>query len=182
MIYYHHLESPLGQLLLTSDGRSLTGLYLEGQKYYPQMTQTWLADRHLDVLSHAQTQLEEYFAHQRQTFDLPLAPTGTDFQQRVWQALSDITFGTTISYGTLAQVIGMPSASRAVGAANGRNPISIVVPCHRVIAANQSLTGYAGGLDRKRWLLKHEQGRSNFNVEGPNVKEAERFQQTVLPL
>jgi len=101
-------------------------------------------------------QLREYFAGDRHEFDLKLAPRGTDFQLRVWRALWDIPAGTTTSYGAIAEAIGKPTASRAVGAANGRNPISIVVPCHRVIGSNGTLTGYGGGLDRKAWLLNHE--------------------------
>ena len=104
-------------------------------------------------------QLAEYFAGSRQDFDLPLRPQGTAFQQTVWQALLDIPYGTTESYGELARRIGQPTASRAVGLANGRNPISIVIPCHRVVGANGSLTGYGGGIERKRTLLDLEQDR-----------------------
>ncbi|MCE3025554.1 methylated-DNA--[protein]-cysteine S-methyltransferase [Salinicola sp. DM10] len=101
-------------------------------------------------------QLDAYFAGELTHFDLPLAPAGTEFQRRVWQALTTIAFGEIRSYAAQAEAIGRPSATRAVGAANGRNPLSIVVPCHRVIGANGRLTGYAGGLERKRWLLGHE--------------------------
>jgi methylated-DNA-[protein]-cysteine S-methyltransferase len=157
MIYYTWLESPLGAILLTSDGRSLTGLYLQGQKSFPQQTADWQEVEQLDPFVQTRKQLAEYFTHQRQQFDLPLDPQGTAFQKQVWQRLRQIPFGETLSYGELAAMMGKPTASRAVGAANGRNPISIVVPCHRVIAANGMLTGYAGGLDRKQWLLQHEQ-------------------------
>ncbi|WFF43018.1 methylated-DNA--[protein]-cysteine S-methyltransferase [Salinicola endophyticus] len=105
---------------------------------------------------HCAQQLDAYFAGELTHFDLPLAPAGTDFQRQVWQALTRIGFGETRSYAEQAQAIGRPSATRAVGAANGRNPLAIVVPCHRVIGANGRLTGYAGGLERKRWLLAHE--------------------------
>jgi len=101
-------------------------------------------------------QLAEYFAGERREFELPIAPRGTGFQERVWQALVAIRFGETRSYRELAQAIGRPAASRAVGTANAKNPISIIVPCHRVIAASGELTGYAGGLPAKRWLLDHE--------------------------
>ncbi len=111
------------------------------------------ADRAHDL---AATQLREYFAGHRRTFDVPIAPIGTAFQLEVWRALTAIPFGETRSYGELARTLGRPSASRAVGAANGQNPLSIIVPCHRVIAASGALTGYAGGLDAKRWLLGHE--------------------------
>lgn len=154
-MYYKWFDSPIAKLLLTSKGQSLTGLYLQGQKHFPA-TSNWKESAELDVFIEAEKQLTEYFAHQRQHFDLPLDPVGTTFQKQVWEQLQQIPFGETISYGTLAQRIGVPTASRAVGAANGRNPISIVVPCHRVIATNGKMTGYAGGIDRKQWLLQHE--------------------------
>ena len=157
MIYYTWLESPLGALWLTSDGRSLTGLYLQGQKSFPQQTNDWQKAEQLDLFIQTQAQLTEYFAHQRHQFDLPIDPQGTEFQKQVWQQLLQIPFGETLSYGALAKILGKPTASRAVGAANGQNPISIIVPCHRVVAANGALTGYAGGLERKQWLLQHEQ-------------------------
>ena len=109
-----------------------------------------------DLLRHAVHQLQEYFQGQRQSFTLPLAPPGTPFQQRVWQALQHIPFGTTLTYRDLAQRLGMPQAARAVGHANGRNPVAIVIPCHRLIGSDGQLRGYAGGLDRKRRLLQHE--------------------------
>jgi methylated-DNA-[protein]-cysteine S-methyltransferase len=156
MIDYTWLDSPLGPLLLTSDGRSLSGLYLQGQKHFPVKTDDWQASAQAEPFAQAKSQLAEYFAHQRQSFDLPLNPQGTAFQKQIWQLLSTIPFGETISYGALAQKVGQPGASRAVGAANGRNPHAIIVPCHRVIAASGKLTGYAGGLERKQWLLAHE--------------------------
>jgi methylated-DNA-[protein]-cysteine S-methyltransferase len=164
--HYRWLDTPIGKVLLTANDRALTGLYLQDQKYFPQMAEATAESQRSEVLDLAQTQLTEYFALQRQQFDLPLSPEGTEFQKQVWQLLQKIPFGETISYGTLAQWYGQPNASRAVGAANGRNPISIIVPCHRVVATNGKLTGYAGGLDRKQWLLQHEQtmtqGQLNF--------------------
>lgn len=109
------------------------------------------------MLARAAAQLAAYFAGERRDFDLPLAPQGTPFQQRVWDALLAIPYGAVRSYGDVARAIGRPAASRAVGAANGRNPIAIIVPCHRVIGASGQLTGYGGGLPTKRWLLEHEQ-------------------------
>ena len=159
MIYYVWIESPLGELLLKSDGQSLTGLYLQGQKSFPEELEDWEEAAQLELFEQTQTQLKEYFAHQRKQFNLPLNPQGTKFQQKVWQQLLQIPFGETISYGTLAQRLGKTSAPRAVGAANGRNPISIIIPCHRVIAADGKLTGYAGGIDRKQWLLHHEEAK-----------------------
>jgi methylated-DNA-[protein]-cysteine S-methyltransferase len=160
MMQSRWIDSPVGRILLTANDRALTGLYLEDQKYFPQLAESTGEGSRSAILDLAETQLAEYFALQRQQFDLPVAPEGTEFQKQVWQLLQQIPFGETISYGKLAQWYGQPHASRAVGAANGRNPISIVVPCHRVIAANGKLTGYAGGLDRKQWLLQHEKTRS----------------------
>jgi methylated-DNA-[protein]-cysteine S-methyltransferase len=108
------------------------------------------------------TQLAEYFAGSRRTFELPLAPKGTDFQRRVWQALAGIPYGETRCYAEIAEQLGCKGGQRAVGAANGRNPLAIVVPCHRVIGSNGRLTGYAGGIDRKQWLLAHESGEADF--------------------
>jgi methylated-DNA-[protein]-cysteine S-methyltransferase len=166
MTYYQWFESPLGPLLLTSDGQSLTGLYLQGQKYFPSLGPTWQEQPQVSPFPQAQEQLAAYFAGQRHNFDLPLNAQGTDFQQRVWQGLGQIPFGETRSYQALAKLIGQPQAVRAVGAANGRNPIAIIVPCHRVIARNGQLTGYAGGLDRKRWLLHHE--RAAIATDSPS--------------
>ena len=172
MIYYRWMDSPLGKLLLTSDGQSLTGLYLQGQKHFPEMTAAWQQSEQVNPFGQVQVQLQEYFAHQRQQFDVPIQPQGTDFQRQVWHFLCQIPYGETISYGELAQGIQQPTAARAVGAANGRNPIAVVVPCHRVIASNGKLTGYAGGLNRKQWLLGHEQA-----VHRPQISEA--FQQSL---
>jgi methylated-DNA-[protein]-cysteine S-methyltransferase len=109
-----------------------------------------------ELLEHARRQLAEYFARSRSTFDLPLDAVGSVFQRRVWDALRAIPYGTTVSYSELARRLGDSRATRAVGAANGRNPIPIIVPCHRVVGARGDLTGFGGGLDRKRWLLEHE--------------------------
>jgi methylated-DNA-[protein]-cysteine S-methyltransferase len=152
---FSYLESPIGRLLLTSDGTALTGLYMEPSRK-AQCTDGWVQDVTVAPLSAAVRQLTEYFAGTRREFDLPLRLQGTTFQTRVWRELTEIPYGQTWSYGQLAHRIDKPSASRAVGLANGRNPISILVPCHRVIGADGSLTGYGGGLERKRWLLAHE--------------------------
>ena len=150
-----HVDSPIGRLLLTCDGTALTGLYmnLNGNT---QSTDGWGEDADIEPLAKTAQQLNEYFAGTRREFDLPLRLQGTVFQQRVWQELKEIPYGTTWSYGQLAKRLGNPNASRAVGLANGQNPISILVPCHRVIGADGSLTGYGGGLERKQWLLTHE--------------------------
>jgi methylated-DNA-[protein]-cysteine S-methyltransferase len=152
---YSYFESPIGRLLLTSDGTALTGLYMEPSRK-AQCTDGWMEDVTVAPLSAAVRQLTEYFAGTRREFDLPLRLQGTTFQTRVWRELTEIPYGQTWSYGQLAHRIDQPSASRAVGLANGRNPISILVPCHRVIGADGSLTGYGGGIERKRWLLAHE--------------------------
>lgn len=153
--YFSKMNSPIGELLLVGNGAALTQLLMLNQKYYGSETQQdWRRD---DALFRAaREQLEAYFAGELRIFDLPLAPAGTAFQQKVWRALRDIPFGQTESYGALAKRIDAPKASRAVGMANGHNPISIIVPCHRVIGANGNLTGYGGGIERKRWLLEHE--------------------------
>jgi methylated-DNA-[protein]-cysteine S-methyltransferase len=151
---YSYLDSPLGALLVARDDVGLTALYLSTGRHQFVVPTGW--DRDDDAFDDARTQLDEYFAGQRTEFDLPLHLLGTPFQQRVWAALREIPYGQTASYGQTAAAIGAPTASRAVGLANGQNPVSIVVPCHRVIGANGSLTGYGGGLDAKRWLLSHE--------------------------
>ena len=151
------MESPVGVLTLTAvDGR-LTGLHMDGQRHAPDTSPD--CERDDDGLAPVVEQLEAYFGGSRETFDVPLELAGTDFQRRVWAGLLDIPYGETISYGELARRVGRPGASRAVGLANGRNPVAIIVPCHRVIGANGTLTGYGGGLDRKVWLLDHERGR-----------------------
>jgi methylated-DNA-[protein]-cysteine S-methyltransferase len=152
---FTNFDSPIGRLLLTTDGTALTGLYMEVSRK-AQSTEGWVEDDSVGPLAETVRQLTEYFAGTRREFDLPLRLAGTAFQQRVWRELTEIPYGETWSYGQLAKRINKPSASRAVGLANGRNPISILVPCHRVIGANGSLTGYGGGLERKQWLLAHE--------------------------
>ncbi|MDX6212382.1 MAG: methylated-DNA-[protein]-cysteine S-methyltransferase [Frankiales bacterium] len=148
--YTTTIDSPVGPLVLTSDGEALTRLLFDAP-----VDPSWSTDS-CPVLERAVAQLAEYFAGERTTFDLPLEPAGTPFQQTTWLALREIPYAQTINYGQLALRVGNARASRAVGLANGRNPISIVVPCHRVIGANGSLTGYGGGLDRKRLLLDLE--------------------------
>jgi methylated-DNA-[protein]-cysteine S-methyltransferase len=148
--------SPLGGVLLAATPHGLAGLWFEGQRYHPDTTRWRMAPDH-PVLALAMRQLDEYFAGRRTRFDLPLdLQGGTPFQQSVWHALLGIPAGQRTSYAVLSQRIGRPTAVRAVGAAVGRNPVSIVVPCHRVVGTDGSLTGYAGGLDRKTALLRLE--------------------------
>ena len=154
-VYFNYVESPIGKLLLTSDGSGLTGLYFEAHRRGPEPGEGW--ERRDALFSQARAELSEYFDCDRQKFNLKLALHGTPFQQRVWAALRAIPLGTTVTYKALAESIGAAAAVRAVGAAVGRNPVSIIVPCHRVIGSNGSLTGFAGGIGRKRWLLGHEQ-------------------------
>ena len=151
--WFTMLDSPIGPLLLMSDGAALTGLHTQNDKYRPAVSPEWIRDADQSPLRETAAQLRTYFDGGLEEFDLPLAPSGTDFQLKVWRELCNIRFGETISYGELARRLGRPTASRAVGHCNARNPISIIVPCHRVIGADRSLTGYAGGLDRKRALL-----------------------------
>lgn len=156
MIYYTTLGSLVGPLLLTSDGTGLTGLYMAEHRHGPFVGADWLACAEASPFPEARRQLAAYFAGTRTRFDLPLAPQGTAFQSQVWEALRKIPYGQTISYGELARRIGKAGASRAVGLANGRNPISIIIPCHRVIGADGKLTGYGGGLAHKDALLSLE--------------------------
>jgi methylated-DNA-[protein]-cysteine S-methyltransferase len=149
-------ESPLGPMIVAATDSGLAGLWFDGQRHLPDSS-AWPMQPQHPVLRQAITQLEEYFGGRRTSFDLPLdLQGGTAFQQSVWQALLSIPRGGTTSYGVLSQRIGQPAAVRAVGAAVGRNPLSIIVPCHRVLGADGSLTGYAGGLQRKSALLQLE--------------------------
>lgn len=164
--FHTFYESPVGPLLLMSDGEALTGLHTESDKYRPRIRSDWVEDDNAVPFAAVKAQLGAYFERRLTEFDLPLNPQGTEFQMRVWKELCGIPFGETISYVELARRIGNPNASRAVGMANSRNPISIVVPCHRVIGADNSLTGYAGGLNRKRALLEHESAKADPGREG----------------
>ncbi len=152
------IPSPVGELTLVAAGGALAGVYLEDPGYPPSRSSLGApGDPAARPFAATASQLAAYFSGQRTDFDLPLVLAGTPFQQRVWSALRCIPYGTTVSYGQLARRLGMPRASRAVGHANARNPISIIVPCHRLIGTDGSLTGYGGGLDRKRFLLDLEQ-------------------------
>jgi methylated-DNA-[protein]-cysteine S-methyltransferase len=146
--------SPIGEVLLTARNDALTGLDLLNRRSDRTIPADWIEGG--KVLDGALAQLEAYFSGRSQDFDLPMEPSGTPFQRRVWDELSKIPYGETISYAELARRVGKAGAARAVGGANGRNPIGIIVPCHRVIAAGGTLGGYGGGLDRKLWLLQHE--------------------------
>ncbi len=146
--------SPIGALTLVATDTALVGLFMEAHTSEPLIAEA--EERRTPLLTTVSAQLDEYFAGRRERFDVPLAPRGTAFQTSVWAVLQLIPFGVTWSYAQVARALGSPKAVRAVGAANGRNPISVIIPCHRVIGADGSLTGYGGGLPRKRWLLAHE--------------------------
>jgi methylated-DNA-[protein]-cysteine S-methyltransferase len=147
------VSSPIGPLTLIATDHALTEIRFGADDDAPDAPDD---ARDHPIVAAAAAQLAAYFAGARRTFDLPLAPTGTAFQRAVWRALGDVAYGQTTGYGALARALGRPTAARAVGAANGANPLPIVVPCHRVIGADGTLTGYAGGLTIKRWLLAHE--------------------------
>jgi methylated-DNA-[protein]-cysteine S-methyltransferase len=161
---FRRFDSPVGELVLTASDSGLTGVYFPTSRHGPPRVESWMdADRGGAaggggdaILARACQQLLEYFAGTRTAFEVPLAASGTTFEQRVWELLRAIPYGTTTSYGALARRLGDPRATRAVGAANGKNPIPIIVPCHRVVGARGELTGFGGGIDRKRWLLEHE--------------------------
>lgn len=148
--YYTHTDSPLGRLLLVSDGAALTGLDLTDRRPDPG----WVRDA--GPFADVERELADYFAGRLTAFTVPVRPAGTPFQQRAWEMLRSIPYGQTVSYAEQARRLGRPTASRAVGSANGKNPVCIVLPCHRVVASDGSLGGYGGGLDRKRLLLDLE--------------------------
>lgn len=155
------IDSPVGPLTLVARDGALAGLYMTEHRHLPVLD----LPRDDSVLPAAREQLAAYFAGDLQVFDLPLSVGGTPFQQAVWQGLAQIPYGETWTYRDLAAHLGNAKAVRAVGLANGRNPVSIVVPCHRVVGADGSLTGYGGGLDRKQWLLAHERGQGSGVIQ-----------------
>lgn len=154
-VFFWFMQSPLGSLLLTANEESLTGVYM-GREQGMTTEEGWFKQER-PVLKEAEKQLSAYFSGKLRSFNLPICLKGTPFQMSVWEALKGIPYGSTVSYGAIADLIGNPKAVRAVGYANGRNPIPIIIPCHRVIGADGSLTGYESGLDKKDWLLKHEE-------------------------
>ena len=151
------VDSPVGPLTLVDHDGNVAGLYMDAQRHRPDPALH--GERDDDVLPELREQLDGYWSGELREFTVPVQLDGTDFQRRVWQALQTIPYGETWSYGKLAVEIGAAGASRAVGLANGRNPVGIVVPCHRVVGASGSLTGYGGGIERKRWLLDHERSQ-----------------------
>jgi methylated-DNA-[protein]-cysteine S-methyltransferase len=156
MIRYARFESPLGPVVAVADDHGLRHIDFVGAKYEKKVEGDWVEDPAYRPLRDCAAQLAEYFARRRRSFDLPLAPEGTPFQRSVWQEIARVPYGETITYGELARRAGAPGQARAAGAATGRNPLGVVVPCHRIMGSDGSLTGYAGGLDRKRGLLELE--------------------------
>lgn len=156
MIRYRRMHTHLGTLFATAIGERLAAIHFLGGRHAPQIAPDWVEDRECPLLRECERQLREYLDGARRGFDLPMAPAGTAFQQRVWREIAAIGFGETVTYAELARRCGAPRGMRAVGAATGRNPLSIVVPCHRVVGSRGELTGYAGGLERKAQLLSLE--------------------------
>lgn len=153
-MWFDAFNTPIGQLTIAADDSGLRFVLFENNKYDVPGRQDWRRDA--GATQRVREQFLQYFAGERQIFNLPLNPTGTEFQKKTWATLAQIPFGQTWSYSELAAKIALPKAVRAVGAANGRNPLPIILPCHRVIGANGSLTGFGGGLPTKKWLLEHE--------------------------
>ncbi len=161
MIYTTNYTSPIGEILLASDGESLTGLWFEGQKYFGSTLEGETEEKKLTIFALTEKWLDTYFKGEEPDFEVPVAFNGTDFQNTVWKILTEIPYGKTVTYGEIGKLIaekrGVETMSaQAVGGAVGRNPVSIIVPCHRVLGSKGEVTGYAGGIDRKIYLLKHE--------------------------
>jgi methylated-DNA-[protein]-cysteine S-methyltransferase len=155
-MYYDTFKSPQGEMLLVATEDGLSGLYFKGQKYFPKKDKAWQRAPNHAPLKQAKRELAQYFAGRRRRFEVPLDPQGTPFQRSVWKQISKVAFGKTSTYSELARRAGHAGSARAAGAATGRNPLSVIVPCHRIMGADGSLTGYAGGLARKRALLQLE--------------------------
>ena len=168
LIFTDYLDSPVGLMEIQASAQGLTRVeFAEAEANQIHGN---------EITTRCKLQLQQYFASERSEFDLPLDQQGTAFQKSIWNCLLTIPFGQTVSYGDIADMVNNRKAVRAVGAANGKNPISIIVPCHRVIGANQTLTGYAGGLERKAWLLKHEGAAFKNNEENQNSFQVDLFE------
>ncbi len=165
---YWTVDSPIGELLMTGDGERLQRLHMQGGRRPTRVGADWVRDS--EPFADLCDQLDQYFAGERREFDADLDPQGSEFELHVWRALRQIPYGETESYGALAERIGHPGSARAVGTANGRNPIAVVIPCHRVIGADGSLTGYAGGLERKRLLLDLEAPLAQLDLSSPSAR------------
>lgn len=165
MATYRSMTTPLGEMILVAQNDALTGAYFADQRHFGGIDPGWIESDTGQILASAAGQLAEYFAGCRRRFELPIAPAGTEFQRSVWRRIAAIDYGRTATYRELATGIGRPDAVRAVGTATGRNPLSVIVGCHRVLGSDGSLTGYAGGLDRKRALLALERGERGLFEE-----------------
>jgi methylated-DNA-[protein]-cysteine S-methyltransferase len=172
-MYWYEMDSPIGGLLLAGDGEALSRVYFQAGPRPRRPSPEWCHEER--ALAQARQELEEYFAGTRQTFDVPLAPQGTPFQLQVWQALRRIPYGQTVAYGELARQLGFPAGARAVGLANGANPLPIIVPCHRVIGADGSLTGFGGGLPIKHALLTLEGAACVADLFAPTAAGAAKL-------
>lgn len=174
MHYFDFYESPMGRMLIVATDRGLSGLYFVDQKYYREVGRDWLRGDNHRVVRETAGELTEYFAGARKDFDVLIAAEGTVFQTSIWRAISSVKYGHSITYSELARRAGHAGAVRAAGTATGRNPITIIVPCHRIVGSDGSLTGYAGGLDRKRALRELEDGaRSLFAAGSSRYKSAD---------
>lgn len=174
MRYTATYQSPLGEMLIISTLDALVGLHFLGQKYFPRLDPAWKNDAGIAPLRATIEQLDEYFEGRRNRFAVPLAPYGTSYQHAIWNAISTVPYGETITYGELARRAGHAGDARAAGAATGQNPIGIIVPCHRIIGANGKLTGYAGGLDKKRALLALEAEHAGSMASAPVRAQVQR--------
>lgn len=159
--HYSIVKSPIGDLMLVADSAALTGVYFAGCDHIPAASSRWTGDGHHPVLEQTAEQLREYFSGKRKDFSLPLRLAGTEFQERVWREIARIPYGQTITYSDLAKRAGAPRAIRAAGTTTGRNPVSIIIPCHRVVGKNGAMCGFAGGLKRKQYLLALEKDPQN---------------------
>ena len=169
MHYFDFYESPMGRMLIVATDRGLSGLYFVDQKYYREVAPDWLRGSNHKTVRETASQLTEYFAGVRKQFEISLAPQGTPFQIGVWNAISSVKYSDSITYSELARRAGHPEAVRAAGTATGRNPVTIIVPCHRIVGSDGSLTGYAGGLDRKRALRELEGGARSLFAGAPGA-------------
>jgi len=156
MIYYSCIDSPLGKLTISTDGLAILELHIEGDRYFTHVPENWIKNQNEPLLQTTQKELLEYFEGKRSQFSVPVQTKGTDFQMAVWRALQAVPAGSTTSYGELARQIGKPSAVRAVGTAVGRNPVCIIIPCHRALTSTGQLGGFVAGTDRKQKLLALE--------------------------
>ena len=181
MRFYDLYESPHGEMMLAATDAGLAGVYFSGQKYFPKDESSWCRNGDHAVLRQAKQELAEYFGGRRRHFDVALDPLGTAFQRAVWNAICTVRYGETISYGELARRAGATGQARAAGAATGRNPIGIIVPCHRIVGADGSLTGYAGGLERKRALLALEGGERQLPLDAVTAGASARAARAALP-